>query len=198
MRWAYNFYLVARQLLHRPSLHYTTKYSVAGYLSCPKVERGLCQLSSCDAAGFTITVAQRWKLQSDSAGRSWEEDQSSYSSYVTAVLPGLDKAAEIEERNFSTAAEPSLQNTHKRAEERIRTYVEHFAAIFILYYAKSPRLYLCVCVCVCVWARALVLLQGNSTCLLEGTSLGTLLYFRWNISMTIGTRHWYIRKHLQY
>jgi hypothetical protein len=147
VRWAYNFYLVARQLLHRPSLHYTTKYSVAGYLSCPKVERGLCQLSSCDAAGFTITVAQRWKLQPDSAGRSWEEDQSSYSSYVTAVLPGLDKAAEIEERNFSTAAEPSLQNTHKRAEERIRTYVEHFAVIFILYYAKSPRLYLCVCVC---------------------------------------------------
>ena len=102
---------------------------------------GCCKLSSCDVAGFAITVAQRCKLQPDSAGRSWEEDQSSYSSCVTAVRPGLDKAAEMEERNFSTVAEPSLQNTHKRAEERKRTYVEHFAVIFIRYYEKSPSLY---------------------------------------------------------
>lgn len=31
---------------------------------------GHCKLSSCDAAGFAITVAQRCKLQPDSAGRS--------------------------------------------------------------------------------------------------------------------------------
>jgi hypothetical protein len=52
----------------------------------------------------------------------------------------LDIAAEIEERNSSTVAEPSLQNTHRRAEERKRTYVEDFAVIFIRYYAKSPIL----------------------------------------------------------
>jgi hypothetical protein len=56
-------------------------------------------LSSCEAAGFAITAALRCKLQSDCARRSWDEDQSLSSSYVTAVRPGLDKAAEIEERN---------------------------------------------------------------------------------------------------
>jgi hypothetical protein len=114
---------------------------------------GRRKLSSCDPAGFAITVTQRCKLQPDSAGRSCEQDQSSYSSYVTAVRPGLDKAAEIEERNFSTVAEASLQNTHKRAEERKRTYVEHFAVIFIRHYAKNPILCMYVSSRSCVLSR---------------------------------------------
>jgi len=156
VRWTSNFYFVVyfrRQAAALPSVISLRLKIFGSRIPVLPKGGGRCKLSSCDTAGFAITVVQRCKLQPDSVGRSWEEDQSSYSSYVTAVRPGLDKAAEIEERNFSTVAEPSLQNTHKRTEERKRTYVEHFAVIFIRCYEKSPSLYVCVCSRLCFLTR---------------------------------------------
>jgi hypothetical protein len=51
--------------------------------------------------------------------------------------PGLDKPAEIEERNSSTAVAASLKHTQK-SREITGTYVEHCFVIFIRYYADLP------------------------------------------------------------